>query len=311
MSRIVRVETVTSEEFKNSKVFQSIVKLYRECEDGIVASGDDLKYIYLDLDGNMVEHKFRKVTCNGEEVKDGFSSSTSLLGVKIVYDDGRWEYGFKWWDEKEFITKRKLMSIYMTDGVLNGVSHLIEEFHDERGNKFVPEWVVRKIPFYNERIDDAVGAMDRTIETYDMSLEDWETVCDAGKYSNRCIVTTMLPYTAVNIDGVDCKAPTDIKFMRNPSYWSSNEQGNFCSGIIESQFGGLERFIETGCTAIGINSYLKSVYRDNTKTRKVYRLIPMSSLLSIVRESYDYNRNENKEDDELWNNLDQTVAGNV
>jgi hypothetical protein len=54
-------------------------------------------------------------------------------------------------------------------------------------------------------------------------------------------------------------------------------------------------------------SYLKSIYQDNVSTRKTYGLFPMGSVLNIERVHYWNDKNA----EEVWNNLDQTVAGNL
>ena len=53
--------------------------------------------------------------------------------------------------------------------------------------------------------------------------------------------------------------------------------------------------------------YLKSIYKDQVSSRKVYGLLPMGSVLNIERVHY---WNDEKAE-EVWNNLDQTIAGNV
>jgi hypothetical protein len=53
-------------------------------------------------------------------------------------------------------------------------------------------------------------------------------------------------------------------------------------------------------------TYLKSCYEDVMKHRAVGEIYPVSSLLSIMLKA-----SWRDEETELWNNLDQTVVGNL
>ena len=55
--------------------------------------------------------------------------------------------------------------------------------------------------------------------------------------------------------------------------------------------------------------YVKSVYKDRVSRRTTYKVYPISSVLNIV--GIKGWAGDEDEEVELWNNLDQTISGNV
>ena len=299
---IVSAEPVPKEEFGQCKVFQSIVNVYQG-----LTSGEDRKFVFVDEDGNVKERTARRVTCDSQIFHDSFGDD-SLLCVKLIYNDGTWEYGLKWWHNK-WLTRdgRKLVPLYLKDGYVNEETGEVEEPHKYDKDARVPAWLLKLIPWYNERIEDAVANKDTSIETEDLSLDDWRKLCEV---MNSGYVSPTATYSEVPIGktGKMRKCAATISFLRD-TYWQPM-MTTWKNNICVNEYGVSSSILDTKNTVVATYTYLKSIYKRRGEYKRVYGVMPVANLLSITKRKWS-NEGNGYEDVEVWNNLDQTVVGNV
>lgn len=123
------------------------------------------------------------------------------------------------------------------------------------------------------------------------------------------LVTTDAFYSTIDIGGKKETLPLTISFADRRTYVRPDD-GDWASwkkALLKKTFGELVDSLDLSRhLSVACYSYLKSIYVDREKYMKVYGLIRLSSLLSISERGWS-----DEEKPELWNNLDQTIKGNV
>ena len=159
MKKVKRIEVVPLEDLPKAKVIMSLANLWAvDVGKGKTKyEGDDLKFAYLDdKTSEVVSKKFRGMVFSIRAFKDGFSD-TNLLPVKIHYHDGSWEYGLKWWEDRDIVYQRnrRLVSLFVKSGYVNDHNEEIEDAADTDRDSRIPAWILDLLPRYNEKIRDA------------------------------------------------------------------------------------------------------------------------------------------------------------
>lgn len=303
------IEPVSLDEFNGSPLLRSIKSSMRADEDNT--------FIFQNQKMDLVERKIRKVYpiegYDKNPVSDPFNESTSLVCVKIHYRDGSWEYGFKYWKEqcRPCPGKRNLLPIYLKDGYIDEYTGDVVDSYDMDDSyytTFVPYRLLRKLPSYNEFMRKRA----KSKEDLNKEISDDELVCE------------VIDSSYVRRNGVKFSVPPLKGKPKNMGKVAWAEGMNFC--FSEGMSGNGERewyevrgfdYGEGHMRLVRCDSpdnrprffkftYLKSCYEDVMEHRMVGEIYPMSSLLSIMlKDSW------RDTETELWNNLDQTVAGNV
>lgn len=309
--RIKRVEVVSLEDLPKAKSLQSLANLWLKMENGKEKyEGDELKFSYTDKNGELASKKFRGMVFSIRAFKDGFSD-TNLLPVKIHYRDGSWEYGIKWWEDKDVVYQRnrKLVPLFVKSGYVNDHNEEIEDAADTDRDSRVPAWILDLLPRYNEKIRDSVNGVEIDIPP-DVPLEDWESVKDVVESG---YVTSFTKYSTVKMKKRRFKAPVGLSFTRNLPWQAilTTWKDNVCVNEFGMQN---SKLLDHTQMIVTVYSYLKSIYENIHKHCKVYTLVPISDLLIVTKEKYDRDDTHPSGhwiDDEVWNNLDQTVVGNI
>ena len=139
---------------------------------------------------------------------------------------------------------------------------------------------------------------------------EWD-VGDQYEYNNYPGRYEFVSYSNQSTDGVKYYTPAYYTpAARSPlGYYIVTETNKDAAEEIECETDPIRKrlFEEMSKRVVFRYSYLKSIYKDNVSTRKVYGLFPMGSVLNIERVHYWHDKNA----EEVWNNLDQTVAGNL
>lgn len=305
------IEPVSLDEFNSSPLLMSIKSSMRK--------DDDYTFIFQNQKMDLVERKIRKVYpiegYDKNPLTDPFNESTSLVCVKIHYRDGSWEYGFKYWNDqcRPCPEKRNLLPIYLKDGYIDEYTGDVVDSYDRDDSyytTFVPYRLLRKLPTYNEFMRRRA----KFKENSGKEISEDEQVCQVidSSYVRRIGVKFGVPplkgkpknmgkvawAESMNVVFNDC-------FGGNPQHeWYEVRGFDYGDGgqqLRLVKYDGIDnrpRFFKY--------TYLKSCYEDVMEHRKVGEIYPVSSLLSIMlKDSW------RDTETELWNNLDQTVAGNV
>ena len=215
----------------------------------------------------------------------------------------------------------------------------------------LPAWMLKRLPMYNERIRDIAKSEAKECryrrpdeETFEGALHsvmisdltsNWaafgkppfEGFKDNGKFAykissafnpedrvGRWNVGDQYQYEYVSYSNQFTEYNPVASYYnpvaRSPlGYYIVTETNKDAEEEIESETDPIRKrlFEEMSKRVVFRYSYLKSIYQDNVSTRKVYGLFPMGSVLNIERVNYWHDKNG----EEVWNNLDQTVAGNL
>lgn len=215
----------------------------------------------------------------------------------------------------------------------------------------LPAWMLKRLPMYNERIRDIAksevnecryrrpdeetfeGALhsvmisDLTSNWASFGKPPFEGFKDGGKFAykissafnpedrvGRWNVGDQYQYEYVSYSNQFTEYNPVASYYnpvaRSPlGYYIVTETNKDAEEEIESETDPIRKrlFEEMSKRVVFRYSYLKSIYQDNVSTRKVYGLFPMGSVLNIERVNYWHDKNG----EEVWNNLDQTVAGNL
>lgn len=277
------------EGLKDHKDLKSIASLFP------ADKGLNLQMTYIDGNGEIAKHIVSSCEITDKEMSSCFSEDTAIQPVMILRNDGEWETGVRWWELKSEVVREngKLSSYYMLEGTYNEEKRVIE---DDCRDSVVPMWIQKHLPLYNERIRRGLEREDASIQTKDLSLKDFNQIRAAYNSSQGIVdhdrIDEVMDLTFD--DGTRRKMavmhyvsyPDSVKFMYN------DDNATF---IIN--------------TSIRCYTYIKSAYEDVRRTRKVWHIIPTSSLVSFSRKLDNWNSDDF--DQELWNNIDQTVSGNV
>ena len=215
----------------------------------------------------------------------------------------------------------------------------------------LPAWMLKRLPMYNERRRDIAKSEAKECryrrpdeETFEGALHsvmisdltsNWaafgkppfEGFKDNGKFAykissafnpedrvGRWNVGDQYQYEYVSYSNQFTEYNPVASYYnpvaRSPlGYYIVTETNKDAEEEIESETDPIRKrlFEEMSKRVVFRYSYLKSIYQDNVSTRKVYGLFPMGSVLNIERVNYWHDKNG----EEVWNNLDQTVAGNL
>lgn len=318
MRRIVKVEAVKPEAFKVAEnPIGTVMRTFKECSPFQASNnGSSYKFIYGNRNGEVVEREFSKIIV-GEKAffGDSFNDRWTLLAVRIWYDDGSSEYGFKWYEIKDIVHGQELKHLYLKDGTFTGeIPEFgdIEECYDVDVGARVSAWVLELLPLWNERVRQWIENMseEKYLAGYTNgemflghTLGEWTAVQSIvnSSYVNRDCVFTLEEKPDGTKIGVNW-AMTDMKEVDWHPYLTTWED-NVCV----NEAGAIKQGMEvTYKPVISAYSYLKSIYEDRSKRRKVYHVIPLSDILSIRKPG-----RKDEDDIEVWNNLDETVVGNV
>lgn len=297
------VETIPPDEYEKIPIFQSIMQLYHEYKPQH-CRGDDLRFVF-QLGNDVKEHEFREICCSPNVFKDSWSDANVLMGVKLVYSDGTWEYGFKYWKDKGIVQRKNsvLRSLYTRAGVINEESKVLEDCMGYDGDTRIPAWIQAMIPMYNERIRDGVQNKDKSIETDDYTLSDFANLCDIVDSS---FVTENAKYQEVELKTGTVKMPIGLSF--NKQDWWVPITTTWKDKICINEWGEASTMIDHTQVLVNAYRYLKSIYVDRETHRRVYSVFPLSDLFSIRKRIWG---ERERDFEEVWNNLDQAVAGNI
>ena len=303
------IEPVPLDEFNSSPLLMSIKSSMHK--------DDDNTFIFQDQKMDLVERRIRKVYpiegYDKNPMTDPFNESTSLVCVKIHYRDGSWEYGFKYWREQyvPHPEKRNLLPIYLKDGYIDEFTGEVVDSYDMDDSyytTFVPYRLLRKLPTYNEFMRRRVKSQEKSNKE---TSED-EQICDVidSSYVRRNGVKFSVPPLKGKPKDIGKMAWAENMNVLISDYIAGNPQNEWYEVRGTDYGSGQMRLVK--CNDIANRprffkfSYLKSCYEDVIEHKTVGEIYPVSSLLSIMlKDSW------RDEETELWNNLDQTVAGNV
>lgn len=311
--RVKHVELITEKDFNESPALRSIINVFSGTHDiprwKHFNSGNSryLQLTYLDEKGELKKDEFSMVRWDSDVFKDSFSSSNTLVPVKMLLEDGTWEIGFKFWDERHVCQGENavLRSIYVKTGYIDDITGEITPIGKNEAK--YPSWLLRMIPMWNEEIRNAISDDDASIEKkYNCFMEDFVKLKDLIDSS---LVTTGAFYSTIDIGGKKETLPMTISFADRRTYVrpDDGEWANWKKDLLKKTFGELVDSLDMSRhLSVACYSYLKSIYVDREKYMKVYGLIRLSNLLSISERSWN-----DEEMPELWNNLDQTIKGNV
>jgi hypothetical protein len=222
MKAVKWVEEMGSEELANCKLWQSI---RRAIPSG--NSSNDYVMVLSKDDGELEELKIEDVCATYERLKDAFSDDRIPMFVKLHHFDGTWEYGFKLWRNVAVVqAKNKVLHpIYLMDGRLDKKGNLTNAKVSEEMQ--VPMWMNRLLERYNEKIRDKVLSKDKSVETDDATIADWEKVIALAN-SPYCGGQTMevdkTTKRAVRVD-IDSRRLDYIVYRYYPDFISLDKKG--------------------------------------------------------------------------------------
>lgn len=286
MKRIKWIEVVTVSDLPKAKVIESLATLWKKY------IRKSLRFSYNGRNGGLESRQFNGMVFSADEFNDEFSDNYNVLPVKIHYRDGSWEYGIKWWEYKDVVYQRnrKLVPLFVKRGYVNYKSEEVETPPCTDRDSMVPAWILDLLPRYNEKARDSVNDVSTGGVYRGVPTEDWRTVNGVVESG---YVTSCTKYSTVKTKNGEFKAPAGMSFGTDLK-WDDDYQKQM---------------------VVPIYSYMKSIYENIYRKRRVYTLIPISDLLIVTKESFVCDRDRPNKgcwvEDEVWNNLDQTVAGNV
>ena len=300
MKAVKWVEEMGSEELANCKLWQSI----RNAIHSGKYSGNDYVMVLSKDDGELEELKIEDVCATYEQLKDAFSDDRIPMFVKLHHFDGTWEYGFKLWRNVAVVqAKNKVLHpIYLMDGRLDKKGNLTNAKVSEEMQ--VPMWMNRLLERYNEKIRDKVLSKDKSVETDDATIADWEKAMALAN-SSYCggrgepMDVDKTTKRAVRVD-IDSRRLDYIVYRYYPDFKKKKKKG-------EPIDKGEQINVPVVKTAY---TYLKSIYCDKWKYQRVNKLFSAEDVLSIGHKSWNGEKHE-YETTEVWNSLDEACKGNV
>lgn len=300
---IKRVELIPEEEFKTLGVFQSMIERFKE-HSPLKGHDHDMRMLVTTPNGDLKTMEIEEIVCRKDDFVDAFSDGRTLCAVKLIWSDGSWEYGFKLWERKERIYQKncKLQSLFAKVGVVNEETNEIDMDNDS----MIPAWILELIPRYNERVHDAIVCGDQSIETKMVSLSDWSQV---QKVLCSNYVSTNAHWGNVPVCGKSVKMPIDIVFD-NRVWWKQAEIPEWKEHMCREQWGDFSRMLNKEATKVFCYAYIKSIYCNNYKQVKEYKVIPISNVLMLTTRKWNDSR-QDYEETEVWTSLDETCKGNV
>ena len=240
-----------------------------------IFNGTSLTCKFNDHKGGIGSHNFIGIFyANGFDYIDPFSDGY-LIPVRIHYRNGGVDYGFKYWGVKTVVKRMngKLRSYFIKDGYIDDATGELK--YEISSDSVIPCNILRMIPFYNEKVRD----MD------DYNVNSHISMQISSILSSNTFCTYETEYSVPPNSKNDVKMPwvqVDISNMLNDK---------------DEVYSPTKR---TYCY-----SYLKSMYVNDVKIEYVYGIIPMSDLYTINR-NVGFSSHE-----EVWNNIDNTITGNI
>ena len=240
-----------------------------------LCNGTSLTCKFNDHKGGIGSRDFHEIFYMGEHY-DPFSEDLTLTPVRIHYRNGGVDYGFKYWDWNKVVKRRngKLRSFFIKDGYIDDATGELK--YEISSDSVIPCNILRMIPFYNEKVRDKIKS-----DGYNANSS--MQISSILSSNNFCTYET--EYSVPPNSKNDVKMPwvqMDFSNMRNDK---------------DEVYSPTKR---TYCY-----SYLKSIYVDDIKFEYVYGIIPMSDLYTINRNGGFSSR------EEVWNNIDNTITGNI
>lgn len=304
---IKHVELIPPDEFKNLKVFQSMLRTFKQHN---ATSGHDIgmKMVVLTKDGDTKIMQIEDLVCSKNDWFNSFSGERCFCAVKMLWSDGKWEYGLKFLARKDRICRKNglLKPIYTKVGEVDKNGLIVDTVSQDYPCG-IPAWILNMIPMWNERIRDALNRNDPTIETKMFNLEDWRNV---QRTLNSEYATNHAHIENININGKQMKMPVMIELGENKYWGPASTVWNENENMISGKFGSVCDWIKTDHMTISCYSYLKSIYYNKVKRVKEYKVIPLSDVIMLTKRILDGNINKFVEE-EVWNSLDETCKGNV
>ena len=301
---IKHVELIPPDEFKKHKVFQSMLRTFKQHN---ATSGHDInmRVVVSTNNGDIKTMEIEDLGCNKNDWFNAFSEERCFYAVKMLWSDGKWEYGIKFRARKDRICRKNglLKPIYTKIGEVDENGVIVDALANEDCCR-EPAWILNMIPMWNERIRDALNVNDRTVETRLFSLEDWR---DVQRTLDSEYATNHAHIENINIDGKRVKMPVNIVFDRNKHL--SPVFTEWKKSVFDKEFGS-KSIYEATHMKIVCYSYLKSIYCNKVKRVKEYKVIPLSDVIMLTKRRWDNNTQKYVED-EVWNSLDETCKGNV
>ena len=286
MKAVKWIEEMSPDELANCKLWQSI----RNAIHSGKYSGNDYVMVLSKDDGELEEIDIEDVCATYERLKDAFSDDRIPMFVKLHHFDGTWEYGFKLWRNVAVVQAKNkvLRPIYLMDGKLDKKGNLTNVKVTEEMQ--VPMWMNRLLERYNEKVRDKVLSKDKSVETDDATIEDWEKVVSLASSAYCGSERTM---------EVDKTSKRAMWVCVDKRYLDYDMYHNF------------ERPIEFEIPVMKIAyTYLKSIYCDKWRFQRVNKLFAAEDVLSIGHKSWNGEK-RGYETTEVWNSLDETCRGNV
>ena len=283
MKAVKWVEEIAPNELANCKLWQSIRRAIHSGN-----SSNDYVMVLSKDDGELEEINIEDVCATYRQLRDSFSDDRIPMFVKLHHFDDTWEYGFKLWRNVAVVhAKNKVLRpIYLMDGRLDKKGNLTNVKVTEEMQ--VPMWMNRLLERYNEKVRDKVLSKDKSVETDDATIEDWEKVVALASSAYCGSERTM------EVDGTSKRA---MWVCVDKRYLDYDIYHNF------------ERPIELPVLKIAY-TYLKSIYCDKWKYQRVNKLFAAEDVLSIGHKSWNGEK-RGYETTEVWNSLDETCKGNV
>ena len=300
------VAYIPENEFQEIGVFQSMMGRFSEHITPYQCRDSSMRMVVADEKGGTKTMEVDGIVCREKDFTDAFSDGRTFCGVKLFWSDGTWEYGFKMWQNVDRVYRRncKLYPLYTIIGSIDDkTGELVEpKLKDTK----MPAWVMELIPRYNERIKDGLWANDPSIETSTTSLADWKVVSDVicTNYMN-----TAAKWMHVDTGAFEGTLPICVGLgAANKS--QSSKKCRWKEEICKKTFGCLPSILDMSGVKVSAYSYLKSIYCNNSKRVKEYKVFPISDVLMLVRRKWDSSTRDYVST-EVWNNLDETCKGNV
>ena len=322
MKKVKRVEIADKDEFDiETNPLGPIVRLFN------CGTGPDpwFKFVYNGPDGELEERSFAKVSVGDKGFfKNAFNEDTILCVVKIWYEDGDTEWGFKWFtkEPRKWERHRKtLRSVYLKDGVFTDQIPdfgEVRECYDTDKWSRVPAWILELLPMYNERVAAKVeewcpehmrlGVQDGPNPIYrGHTMSDWAKV--AAVFTSNYVGWDVSFSWGRDSNGrriganwkITDLAQADWRF--NLTSWD----GDVCvSETGSKKFDGHGDEL-TLVPVVSAYSYLKSFYLScEGRQYSRHHLIPLSELL-VIRNCTHLDSGE----EIVWTNLDETLRGNL
>ena len=320
---IKRVDNVTTDEVNRSPLLDSIKSIVhtglgRFCRYKVNAALDN---------GDMASRTFTEINYGKDVFNLAFTKESTAALVKVTFSNGETEYGLKFANEVNVVHRKDavLEPFYIKVGVWStSKMEFVECPPEMMSARKLPAWLLKRLSAYNEKVRDLampyrytsmqcdemdvalLRVMDSDMVSHSVSY-GVPSILDSNLFCNEKVAyeitttrnsidhhmlgnwQTRYSFNDIPSEYVISPCPTTIKI----NDWSGDEDA------IDMTFG----------EVMYLYKYVKSVYKDRVSRRTTYKVYPISSVLNIV--GIKGWAGDEDEEVELWNNLDQTISGNV